>query len=240
MPPAAELTVKPSYPIAAKLKGPGPGTYLLPSAIGWRNHNPTLKRCPAYTFRMLLTIKSKGTSPGPQYGFSPKLTNRGIVHAPAFSMGARLPEARGDNVRSPAWHMALPALKDKPNSNPAPNVYEIPYITGTKHPCFTDTPRFTMRIKPLIGGFTQDFTKTPGSAAYTAVNLEKIKQRSPAYTMQDRRPLPMGFHVPGPAAYTPSMMNKPRYPSYSLASKHSPYTTPYKENNPDLALHWDY
>ncbi|XP_055334621.1 outer dense fiber protein 3-like isoform X3 [Paramacrobiotus metropolitanus] len=202
MPPAAELTVKPSYPIAAKLKGPGPGTYLLPSAIGWRNHNPTLKRCPAYTFRMLLTISA--------------------------------------SIESPAWHMALPALKDKPNSNPAPNVYEIPYITGTKHPCFTDTPRFTMRIKPLIGGFTQDFTKTPGSAAYTAVNLEKIKQRSPAYTMQDRRPLPMGFHVPGPAAYTPSMMNKPRYPSYSLASKHSPYTTPYKENNPDLALHWDY
>ena len=54
----AALTSKKSYPIAAKICGPGPAAYLLPSAIGWDQHIVTLKRWPCYSMRMQLKIRT--------------------------------------------------------------------------------------------------------------------------------------------------------------------------------------
>lgn len=51
-----------------------------------------------------------------------------------------------NHPRSPAWHMALPGLKDKPNGFPGPNHYKIPEIVGMRHPTIPTAPAYSMRM----------------------------------------------------------------------------------------------
>ncbi|GAU87211.1 hypothetical protein RvY_00094 [Ramazzottius varieornatus] len=144
---------KPSYPIAAKLTGPGPGGYMLPPSLGWDHHNLTLKRWPEDT----------SCSPGPTAHVYPsKLINNGMAHVPGGPMGIRLPDLKKDGTpapdaydviyhelhsryRAPAWEMGLAGLAAKINQNPAPNQYQIPKLTGARSPYIQNPPAYSMR-----------------------------------------------------------------------------------------------
>ncbi|OWA50024.1 putative Outer dense fiber protein 3 [Hypsibius exemplaris] len=252
---------KPSYPIAAKLTGPGPGAYMLPSAIGWDGfqhcgHNVRLYRSPAYTMRKMLFIKDAVGSPGPAaHAYPAKMVHIGMVQVPAYSMGIKLPDLRKDTTpapdaydvvnhdprryRAPHWDMALTAPKNKANTFPAPNHYHIPKLIGAKSPYIQNPPAFSMRQKLNLGGFTEDFIHTPGANRYEIVPLEMVKVRAPAYTMKSRRPDLVGLNVPGPATYSPNLSNRVRAPHYSLGHKHSMYLAPFTVPEPDVLLDWD-
>ncbi|GAU96769.1 hypothetical protein RvY_08161 [Ramazzottius varieornatus] len=256
----AALTRKTSYPIAAKLCGPGPAAYLLPAAIGWEHHNVTLKRWPCYSMRMQLQIRDYTASPGPaRYGYPSHLLYKGMCLDPAYTMrikpndlklfsspgpAAYTVSVKPIRYRYPEWCMALPALKDHINNYPAPNAYDIRAIIGTKHPVQNAAPQYSMRTK--ISGTKidfaspfQDFTHSPSPAAYKVVALEEFKERAPAYTIRNRiEPLKM-LKTPGPGTYDPGLQDKPKAPIYSLRLKHSQYEQPVTVKEPDITIDWE-
>ncbi|XP_055339863.1 outer dense fiber protein 3-like [Paramacrobiotus metropolitanus] len=252
-----EIQPKKSYPIAAKIKGPGPAGYSIPPCFGYEHHILTKLRAPQWSMRPQLKIIDWTNSPGPAaYGIPTHMTNRGKELPPAYSMGITLKPLRTMNTpgpaaynnhmfinathpRSPAWHMALPGLKDKPNNFPGPNHYSIPAIVGQRHPVVGSAPAYSMRIKLLVGNFFDDRAKTPGPARYDAVPLERIKIRAPAYTLRKVLQPLSSFNYPGPATYYPGLTTKPHSPAFTMRIKHSEYLAPVKVWEPDILVDWE-
>lgn len=104
---------------------------------------------------------------------------------------------------SPQYTFGLKTQLDKPNPNPAPNVYNIPTVMGAaKEGHFRAAPSFS------ISGRTKEFPDgrllNPGPGAYNDVSADSIKPKSPAFTVSARYTMP-GDHSPkpGPGAYSP-------------------------------------
>lgn len=60
----------------------------------------------------------------------------------------------------------------------------------------------------------------PGPAAYTKINYDIIKRRSPAYSLKGRNILSEKYHSPAPIFY-PLYDTRKRAPIYSFGIKHS-------------------
>ncbi|NWX39179.1 ODF3A protein, partial [Steatornis caripensis] len=79
---------RPRGPIAALYSGPGP-KYGLPTNVGYRLHDPSRYRAPAYSFGMRAEGRQEYRSPGPVYMLSPRITTKGKDGTPAFSVYGR-------------------------------------------------------------------------------------------------------------------------------------------------------
>ncbi|XP_031517154.1 outer dense fiber protein 3-like protein 2, partial [Papio anubis] len=85
-----ETGLRKSCGTATLENGSGPGLYVLPSTVGFINHDCTRVASPAYSLvRRPSEAPPQDTSPGPIYFLDPKVTRFGRSCTPAYSMQGR-------------------------------------------------------------------------------------------------------------------------------------------------------
>ncbi|KAI9105927.1 hypothetical protein DFS34DRAFT_36411 [Phlyctochytrium arcticum] len=193
-------------PIAARLRGPGPAAYTLPSTIGL--NAKTIKRAPAYSFGIKLGQEKPdpNDTPGPN-AFFPQTTRVGRSQGPAFSLQGGFKKERKDGVQSltdtntpgpgkynpafipsrepkaPAYSIGGRRTSDKTSQNPGPAQYSVAPTLGA-NPALTMTAAAAYSIKPPRPVKLESVS--PGPAAYSPLDPAKIKTASPAYSLGSR------------------------------------------------------
>lgn len=233
--------VKTRPPIAAMIKGPGPGKYSLPSTIGTHGHDATKSMNPAFTFGLSLpsSIVLKSVTPGPAYALDSSITRNGKDGTPKYSMaprakatvrietpapGAYSPEKVPifTQKNAPAYSMGSRTLLRKRDATPGPNSYTLKSTVG-------QAPSYSMTGRSKIGSFAEDLARTPGAGTYSVPNPDAVHSKSPAYTMLGRSVMPGdATKKPGPGAHSPERVTitQKRSPAYSLGIKHSEFIAP--------------
>ncbi|KAI8913136.1 hypothetical protein DFJ77DRAFT_68904 [Powellomyces hirtus] len=192
--------------IAARLKGPGPAAYTLPSTLGM--NAKTLKRAPAYSFGVKIQYERPNPreTPGPNV-FFPQTTRVGRSQGPAFSLqggykkgtpGGGTGEGEMDTpgpgkynpayvasreAKAPAYSMGGRRSSEKKNDNPGPAQYNVAATLGL-HPAITMSAAAAFTIKPPRPFKLE--SNSPGPAAYSSLDPAKIKKASPAYSLGAR------------------------------------------------------
>uniref|UniRef100_A0A8B9UTQ5 Outer dense fiber protein 3B n=1 Tax=Anas zonorhyncha TaxID=75864 RepID=A0A8B9UTQ5_9AVES len=165
---------RPRGPIAALYSSPGP-KYGLPTNVGYRLHDPSRHRAPAYSFGARLAQHPDDRSPGPAYMLPPRTTAKGKDGTPAYSIYGR------------------------------PAAYRLPPMLGPRIVSKSSAPNYSMPGRSTVGAFYQDLCKTPGPCNYRVVDANVYKSRAPQYSMLARNELPGDTTLkPGPGAYSPN------------------------------------
>ncbi|XP_066925074.1 ciliary microtubule associated protein 1A-like [Clytia hemisphaerica] len=231
--------------IAAKLRGPGPAKYKLPGATGYKNHDGTKKKMPAFSFGKRFTVNHESCSPGPAYIIPQFITRVGKVAAPAYSLYGRQPEKMANNTPSPGQYspekFAIPHKKKAPSysfggrfmgsksdKSPAPNTYTLPSMFGAKQVNGPSAPSYSICGRPKIGGCYEDLQKTPGPGTYAPCHPNINLAKGPAYSIKGRHEIiSEKTALPGPGAYSPEKVwiNKKTGPSFSFGMRHTEYIT---------------
>jgi hypothetical protein len=234
--------------IAAKLRGPGPGRYGLPSTVGYRGHDFTKNRKPAYPFGQRLgeSFVSKICSPGPVYFVEPNYTRHGADGTPCYSIlgrskdpnefktpgpGSYRPErAHPQGERhAPKYSMASRTRYRRCDSYPASNAYGLPSLLGSRLVTKGSSASYSMTGRQQTGGFDEDLSKTPGAARYPVVDPSIFRRAAPSYSMLSRRYMPGDkTKKPGPGAHYPESVKLHLHatPQYSMSGRHSEFITP--------------
>ncbi|XP_029871098.1 outer dense fiber protein 3B isoform X2 [Aquila chrysaetos chrysaetos] len=238
---------RPRGPIAALYSGPGP-KYGLPTNVGYRLHDPSRGRAPAYSFGVRTGGRQEDRSPGPVYLLPPGTTAKGKDGTPAFSIYSRprdLPPIRtpGPGCYSPerAGRLAFPSapacsLRSRTRQGiiyqtPGPAAYRLPPMLGPRVVSKSSAPNYSIPGRSNVGAFYEDLCKTPGPCRYRVVDADVYKRRAPQYSMLARNPLPGDTTTkPGPGAYSPE---QGRQRGLTFGIRHSDYLAPLIVDVPD-------
>ena len=233
--------------IGAMFRGPGPARYLLPGSTGYRIHDPTKNKAPAYSLGIKSSKLDQGpASPGPAYLVPPNITRTGMEGTPRYSLAGRTKS--GGNFQTPApgtyspekqkypYHKYPPQYSfgartrsGKKDQTPGPNTYNLPGIIGPKAVGKKSAPSYSLVGRSKIGGFHEDLQKTPGPGTYRVSDPNTVKNKLPAYSMTGRNTMPGdNTKKPGPGAYSPERVyiNKKIAPKFSFGIRWSEYTAP--------------
>lgn len=246
----SDTKIKDSPPIAAKLRGPGPGRYRLPSTCGFKGHDFTRDMKPAYSFGKRLGtsfISTNKFSPGPVYFIDTRYTRHGPDGTPHYSILGR---PKDQNVfktpgpgnyqnervhpqgerNAPKYSMGSRTRYRACDSFPAPNSYSLPQLLGSKVINKFSSASYSMTARSITGSFVEDLAKTPGPALYSVAEKNTKRRQAPCYSMLARRYMPGDKTTkPGPGAYHPETVsyNRPRAPQFSMGIRHSEFVTPF-------------
>nr|XP_019571577.1 PREDICTED: outer dense fiber protein 3-like protein 2 isoform X2 [Rhinolophus sinicus] len=185
--------------------GSGPGLYVLPSTVGYINHDCTRVASPAYS---LLRRPSEGleVTPGPGAYSPEKVAPLHQRTAPAFTLGSRLRPQPLDT------------------SAPAPNAYTLPSLWGAQIFIKPSSPSYTVVGRTTPARPPQDPAEIPGPGQYDSPDPNAYRQRRPAFTMlgRPRAPRPPD-ETPGPGTHSPEQVtvNKARAPAFTMGIRHS-------------------
>lgn len=233
---------RPRGPIAALYRGPGP-KYKLPPNTGYKLHDPSRPRAPAFTFGSRLPLQHTTCGPGPSHLVPARMTVRGTDGAPAFSIYGRLrhtapfltpgpgryfPERSGNaTYPSAPRHTIAPrnwGILTK-QQTPGPGSYTVPSLLGPRVIGKVSAPTYSIYGRSNVGSCFEDLSKTPGPCAYHVVNPGVYKNRAPQFTMLPRTSVPQeSTQRPGPASYSVDEHRKPR--GWSFGIRHSDYLAP--------------
>ncbi|XP_044745824.1 outer dense fiber protein 3-like [Coccinella septempunctata] len=211
--------------------GPGPGKYLLPTNVGYEDHDCTKNRAPFYSIAPALHDPVKSRSPGPKYQLE-YMTRVGKASPPAYSMVSRpkpfsLKKSPGPAEYLPQRPKVMPcySMSDRhkpfkiPNY-PGPDKYLLPSTLGPKVPDKHSNAAYSMSYKHYL---TPKAT-SPGPATYTPTSPNKYKQKYPNYSIRPYLEIPVSKTItPGPKYY-PKLWEKPGY-SFGLRLENMPYIT---------------
>ncbi|XP_030891949.1 outer dense fiber protein 3-like protein 2 [Leptonychotes weddellii] len=230
--------------------GSGPGLYVLPSTVGYINHDCTRAVSPAYSLfwrpRPSKIASPQDTSPGPVYFLDPKVTRFGRSCTPAYSMQGRGksrglevtpgPGAYSPEKAAPVHHRTPPAftlgsrlrpqLQD--TSAPAPNTYILPSLWGSQIFTKPSSPSYTVAGRTPPTRPPQDPAEIPGPGQYDSPDPNTYRQRRPAFTMLGRpRATRPPEETPGPGAHRPEQvtMTTVRAPAFTMGIRHSKRAT---------------
>ncbi|XP_061869886.1 ciliary microtubule associated protein 1A-like [Colius striatus] len=235
---------RPRGPIAALYRGPGP-KYMLPTNVGFQQHDLSRSRAPAYSFGLRLEEQRRDRSPGPVYLPPP---GTGKASPPAFSIHSRprdlpLPRLPGPGSYSPerANRLAFPTapaytLHDRTKHSsilqtPGPAAYQLPPMLGPRVVDKSSSPSYSMSGRSNVGTFYQDLCKTPGPGNYHTVNADIYKRRAPQFSMLARNSPPGDTTTkPGPGAYSPKQSQRQ---GQTFGIRHSDYLAPLIVDVPD-------
>ncbi|XP_054703602.1 outer dense fiber protein 3B isoform X2 [Grus americana] len=238
---------RPRGPIAALYGSPGP-KYGLPTNVGYRLHDPSRGRAPAYSFGVRTGGRQDERSPGPAYLLPPGTTAKGQDGTPAFSIYGRprdLPPIHtpGPGCYSPerAGRLAFPSApacslrsrtqQGTSHQTPGPAAYRLPPMLGPRVVSKSSAPNYSILGRSHVGAFYEDLCKTPGPCSYRVVNPDVYKQRAPQYSMLARNALPGDTTAkPGPGAYSPE---QGRQRGLTFGIRHSDYLAPLIVDVPD-------
>ncbi|XP_044264356.1 outer dense fiber protein 3-like [Tribolium madens] len=218
--------------------GPGPGKYLLPPLVGYKDHDPSKYRNPQYSMGSKLPLSRKDLGPGPKYN-TEYMTNYGKAHPPAYSLASRpnplgafqgpgpaaydLQNApRMKEPRPPAYSMSSRHQAGKGFVTPGPNNYDIPTTLGPKVPDKHANGAFSMSDRYKQSSKEQ----SPGPAKYDPTSPNSYKNKPPAYSMSIKhKALQDRGTYPGPSNYYPKLPGKGGF-SFGLKTDNPPYITP--------------
>ncbi|GFN77894.1 outer dense fiber protein 3 [Plakobranchus ocellatus] len=214
-----------------KSKGPAPNTYLLPSTLGTKSHDPTIEQAPGYSFGSRYSYHL-AAGPGP-YSIPGSVSNRGINTKPGFSLYGRPkisiwansasqnpgPTFLGSNNAtfrcSPSYSFGAPYRENNKSIGPGPNSY------NPRRP-FGASARGTKIGGRSKDSFAKDLAKAPGPAAY-GNPYELVSPRGPAFSIGRRTVRPGNkMDTPAPNAYKPPVLENsmPSSPRFSMGTKH--------------------
>lgn len=239
---------KPRGPIAAMYGSPGP-CYNLPGLTGQTRHDPRSphNKAPAYPFGIRHGKFKDDCSPGPAYNPDSKVYRDGMDGTPHYSLysrqkeanqfkvpgpGAYSPEASGPSAakQNPKYSFGKRHRHRRTDNTPAANSYTLAHMLGK---CVMSSKRtapiYSMTGRQPIGGFSQDYSNSPGPGTYDTTEPTITKNKGPLYSMTSRNRMPGDTtQKPGPGAHQPEKvnMNTKLYPSYSFGIRHSQYLAP--------------
>ncbi|KAM4573864.1 ciliary microtubule associated protein 1B [Odontesthes bonariensis] len=236
---------KPRGPVAAFYSSPGP-KYALPGLMGISQHDPTKCKAPVFSFGERHKGVNPNCSPGPRYLIPSNITRLGRDGSPAFSLHGRpkqpdlfrapgpghySPERSGNfTFRSaPAYSLSGRGRDGSENQAPGPATYTLPPMLGPKTVVSPSAPSYTLCSRSKTGSFHEDLKKTPGPAAYEAVNPCIYRQKPPQYSMAGRNFVPdETTEKPGPGAHYPERVTftRAKGPSFTFGLRHSQYIAP--------------
>ncbi|KAM9753407.1 ciliary microtubule associated protein 1B [Menidia menidia] len=236
---------KPRGPIAAFYCSPGP-KYALPGLTGISQHDPTKCKAPVFSFGARHEGANNNCSPGPRYLIPSNITRQGRDGSPAFSLHGRpkqaeqfrapgpghySPERSGRlTYRSaPAYSLCGRGRDGSDNQTPGPATYTLPPMLGPKTVVAASAPSYTLCSRSKTGSFHEDLKKTPGPAAYEAVDPCLYRQKPPQYSMVGRHFAPDETkEKPGPGSHYPERVTftRTKAPSYTFGLRHSQYIAP--------------
>lgn len=240
---------RPRAPIAAMYSSPGP-CYALPSLVGQPRHDPRSVhyRAPAYPFGVHHRSQSGNAGPGPsKYYPDSKMHRDGPDGTPHYSLygrrrdlmpfstpapGTYAPEKTTNYTkqRLPSYSFGATYPAVRVDETPAPNVYTPPPLLGkTVVSDKRQAPSYSLHSRSKIGGFDEDYAKTPGPGTYQAVSPNQYKRKQPLYSLTGRNMMPGDpTQKPGPGAHCPEQvsLHVKRTPSFSFGIRHSEYEAP--------------
>ncbi|XP_074757768.1 ciliary microtubule associated protein 1B [Athene noctua] len=238
---------RPRGPIAALYGSPGP-KYGLPTSVGYRLHDPSRSRAPAYSFGVRVGGRQDERSPGPVYLLPPRTTAKGKDGTPAYSIYSRPPDLTpfrtpGPGCYSPerAGGLAFPSAPactlgsrtrhGTVHQTPGPAAYRLPPMLGPNVVNKSSAPNFSIPGRSHIGAFYEDLCKTPGPCSYRVVDADVYKRRAPQYSMLARNTPPGDPTTkPGPGAYS---LQQDRRQGLTFGIRHSQYLAPLIVDVPD-------
>ncbi|ELV09308.1 SHC-transforming protein 2 [Tupaia chinensis] len=239
--------------------GSGPGSCLLPSAVGRFNQDCTRVASPACSrTRKSGEAPPPDCSPGPIYLLDPKVTRFGRSCTPAYSMQGR-GKTRGLEVtpgpgayspeKAPPVHQRTPPafslgsrLRPRPRdtSAPAPNAYTMPPLWGSQVFIKPSYPSYSVVGRTAPARPPQDPAEIPGPGQYNSPDPNTYRQRWPAFTMlgRPRAPRPLD-ETPGPGTHSPEQVtvNKARAPAYTMGIRHSTRAATVRPASPRAPSH---
>ncbi|XP_027625358.1 outer dense fiber protein 3-like protein 2 [Tupaia chinensis] len=241
------------------IPGSGPGSCLLPSAVGRFNQDCTRVASPACSrTRKSGEAPPPDCSPGPIYLLDPKVTRFGRSCTPAYSMQGR-GKTRGLEVtpgpgayspeKAPPVHQRTPPafslgsrLRPRPRdtSAPAPNAYTMPPLWGSQVFIKPSYPSYSVVGRTAPARPPQDPAEIPGPGQYNSPDPNTYRQRWPAFTMlgRPRAPRPLD-ETPGPGTHSPEQVtvNKARAPAYTMGIRHSTRAATVRPASPRAPSH---
>ncbi|KAF5282528.1 hypothetical protein FQA39_LY04935 [Lamprigera yunnana] len=197
--------------------GPGPGAYMLPTTVGYKDHHYCKYRNPMFSMPQKLCPAQQMMIPGPQYDIS-KVTQHGQITAIQYTIpiktkiAAAFPTPGPDvyyTEKVPRLKEARPPVYTIPRSSPcpngfitpSPNQYLIPTTIGPKIPFKLACPAYTIPGK----SYPKGTCVSPGPADYAATSPDMYKLKAPNYTMKLLNKGKSPQKSPGPAAYFPKI-----------------------------------
>ncbi|NXJ87008.1 ODF3A protein, partial [Trogon melanurus] len=209
---------RPRGPIAALYSSPGP-KYGLPTNVGYRLHDPSRVRAPAYSFGLRGERRPEDRSPGPAYLLPPGTTVRGKDGTPAYSIYSRPRDLTrflvpGPGCYSPerAERVAFPtapacSLRSRTRQG---SIFLTPGrgrgLGGPHRPPWGAEVRGS-GVLWFRGATTCPPRQTPAPCTYRVVEADVYKRRAPQYSMLARNALPGDTTAkPGPGAYNPQQV----------------------------------
>ncbi|KFM81897.1 Outer dense fiber protein 3-B, partial [Stegodyphus mimosarum] len=203
------------------------------------------EKAPAYSFGLKYKDRKADDIPAPGQYDVEKVEK--IVHenSPAFSFGLKYKDFKTDDIpapgqydvekvektvlqTSPAFSFGVKHKDQKPDDIPAPNSYHIPETIGGHDSTHYQAPSFT------IGGKEGDIwttNKNPGPGSYNVPEADKVKQKSPAYSLSYRTNVPKDkSKKPGPGAHCPEKVVMQHSPAFSFGIRHSPFAHQYQKD----------
>uniref|UniRef100_A0A3Q0QTE6 Tripartite motif containing 35-30 n=1 Tax=Amphilophus citrinellus TaxID=61819 RepID=A0A3Q0QTE6_AMPCI len=107
----------------------------------------------------------------------------------------------------------------------SPATYSLPPVMGTKTAVASSAPSFSISGRCKTGTFYEDLKKTPGPAAYKAVDPCISGRKPPQFSMTGRNFTPSeATGKPGPGAYYPEQVRNLIIFTFGL--RHSQYIAP--------------
>ncbi|WAQ99782.1 ODF3A-like protein [Mya arenaria] len=177
--------------------------------MGFKQHDVTKKKEPAYSFGRRIMLKSTVDSPGPAYAVNPCYTRERV--APKYSLGFR--------TRFP-----------KCDQNPAPSNYILPPVLGPSQAYKTSTASYSMTGRSRVGCYLEDLSNAPGPGHTKNIHPDVYMNKAPHYSLRSRNYMPVdNVQKPGPGAHCPETVkiNRSLAPKYSLGVRHSEFVCPF-------------
>ncbi|KAM6075552.1 ciliary microtubule associated protein 1A-like [Chlamydotis macqueenii] len=226
---------RPRGPVAAQFTGPGP-KYSIPGTTGYRDHNPTKTKAPAYTFRGAGSLVTESCSPGPRYYVQSSITRNGKYVAPAQPICGR------HKIRTEVTPGPSEYCFSSTSSGQAKRASLSPCASGLPSHQLTPGRRVPERKETRLSAASCPFLFGLGQRAqlhcssplllrpgdYSVDEADKHRyRRAPAHSMVFRHET-KDERSPGPGTYTLPRLLGPRTaythasPCYSIRGKSKP------------------
>ncbi|CAF0812398.1 unnamed protein product, partial [Brachionus calyciflorus] len=225
--------------IAGRWKSPGPGKYFLHSCTGFKDHDFTLERRPAYTIARRLNDSSKEQkSPGPIYLPSSEITIKGRVKIPSCYITSRPQNNNSSDTPGPQkyapekYYYSGPKITigskhkhlDIPVHPVGPNAYNLPNTIGNTNvkSNIKTAPKVSLSGRNNFMSITYGMEKSPTTLYYPSLN--QVKTSPPRWTLTGRHYLPeMDKNTPGPNRYKSEAVNLRSAPAITMGIRHSEF-----------------
>ncbi|OUM62670.1 hypothetical protein PIROE2DRAFT_61740 [Piromyces sp. E2] len=219
-----ELIIEPpkDYPIQAKIKGPGPAAYSLPTTLGRKSYK---LRAPAYSFGMYFDPNNISPSPNK---FFPSVCRTGQYNGPSYSLRVKTKGFKNDTISFPGpgtydqncntVYKKNPSYSIKSRNKPLKTTTISPgpaaYATTNYNVYLKEPPSYTLKER---------FQSTE----YVSVE-ESLKNKKRTSPVKPRKVV-----FPSPNSYSVKMGYVTNTsPKFSFRNKHSEYELYVDDNIP--------